>query len=50
MSWEQAVAKFERLAAPYTHTTRRQAIIDTVAHLETKQVEDLTSLLSTLEG
>ncbi|GHO49597.1 MmgE/PrpD family protein [Ktedonospora formicarum] len=50
MSWEQAVAKFERLAAPYASATCRQGIIDAIAHLETKQVEDLTKLLSELGG
>lgn len=46
MSWEQAVAKFARLAAPSTEETQRAAIIETVTHLETKDVEQLTGLLS----
>jgi 2-methylcitrate dehydratase len=46
LSWEKAVAKFERLAAPYTDTTRRSSIVETVAHLETKEVEQLTELFS----
>src|SRR5947209_1147746 len=45
MSWEKAVAKFERLAAPYTGAAQREAIVETVAHLETKEVEQLTGLL-----
>jgi 2-methylcitrate dehydratase len=45
MSWEQAVAKFERLAAPYTDAGQRAAIVEMVAHLETKEVEQLTRLL-----
>ncbi len=45
MSWEKAVAKFERLAAPYTDAAQRAVIVETVAHLETKEVEQLTSLL-----
>src|SRR5713226_3833223 len=45
MSWEKAVAKFERLAAPFTEATRRDAIVETVAHLETKDVAQLTELL-----
>ena len=45
MSWEKAVAKFERLAAPFTGATQRVAIVEMVAHLETKEVAQLTDLL-----
>ena len=45
MSWEKAVAKFERLAAPYTGAAQRAAIIEMVAHLETNEVAQLTELL-----
>ncbi len=45
LSWEQAVAKFARLAAPYTSTAQRASIIEIVAHLETKAVKQLTDLL-----
>ena len=45
MSWEKAVAKFERLAAPYTDAAQREAIVETVAHLETKEVVQLTQSL-----
>jgi 2-methylcitrate dehydratase len=45
MSWEKAAAKFELLAAPFTGATRRAAIVETVAHLETKDVAHLTELL-----
>jgi 2-methylcitrate dehydratase len=45
MSWEKAVAKFERLAAPFTDVTQRTAIVETVAHLETKEIAQLTELL-----
>ena len=45
MSWEKAVAKFERLAAPYTGAAQREAIVETVAHLETKEVVQLTQSL-----
>ena len=45
LSWEQAVAKFERLVAPYADTEQRTAIADVVAHLETKDVRELTGLL-----
>jgi 2-methylcitrate dehydratase len=48
MSWEQAAAKFDRLAAPYTSVSQRDVIIEAVAHLETKTVEQLTVLLNTL--
>jgi 2-methylcitrate dehydratase len=46
MSWEKAVAKFERLATPYTNTAQRASIVETVAHLESKEVVQLTGLLS----
>ncbi|HZO74630.1 MAG TPA: MmgE/PrpD family protein [Ktedonobacteraceae bacterium] len=46
MSWEEAVAKFERLTTPFSQVADRTAIIETVAHLETKTVEQLTELLS----
>src|SRR6266702_4173986 len=45
MSWEKAVAKFERLVAPSTDVAQRAAIAETVAHLETKEVAQLTELL-----
>lgn len=45
MLWEKVVAKFERLAAPFTDATLRAAIIEMVAHLETGEVEQLTELL-----
>lgn len=45
MSWEKAVAKFERLTTPYTDATQRDSIVETVAHLEAKEVEQLTRLL-----
>jgi 2-methylcitrate dehydratase len=45
MAWEKVVAKFERLATPYTNAAQRAAIIETVAHLETKEVVQLTQLL-----
>ncbi len=45
MSWEKAVAKFERLAGPFTGTAQRTAIIEIVAQLETKEVAQLTGLL-----
>jgi 2-methylcitrate dehydratase len=45
MSWEKVVAKFERLAAPYTDATQRASIVETIALLETKNVAELTELL-----
>jgi 2-methylcitrate dehydratase len=47
LSWEKAVAKFERLAVPSTQSAQRAAIRETVAHLETKDVTHLTELLRT---
>src|SRR5690348_15354313 len=45
VSWEKAATKFEFLAAPFTEATRRAAIVETVANLETKDVAQLTGLL-----
>src|SRR5437763_4806852 len=45
MSWEQARAKFERLAAPFTNDAQRASLVETVAHLETQEVAQLTMLL-----
>ncbi len=45
LSWAQATAKFERLAASHTTTEQRAAIAETVEHLETKDVAQLTELL-----
>lgn len=45
LSWEQAVAKFERLAAPFTTHEQRTAISEIVAHLETKTVARLSDVL-----
>jgi 2-methylcitrate dehydratase len=36
-SWEQAVAKFERLASPFTNSAQRTTIIETVARLEMQE-------------
>ena len=44
-SWEKAAAKFQLLSAPFTEATRRAAIVETVANLETKDVAQLTGLL-----
>lgn len=45
LPWEQTVAKFERLAASATDAEQRAAIVETVAQLETRDVEHLTGLL-----
>ncbi len=45
LSWEQAVAKFERLAAPHTDTSQRAALVETVAHLETRSIAQVAGLL-----
>ena len=47
ISWEKAIDKFERLAAPFTSAAQRMSIIEAVAHLEKKEVEQLTRLLGT---
>lgn len=45
MSWEKAIAKFERLASPFTEAAQRASLVETVAQLETKDVVQLTELL-----
>lgn len=47
LSWEQAAAKFERLAAPYASADQRGAIVEAVAKLETIDIEQLTAALGT---
>ncbi len=49
LAWEQAVAKFIRLAEPFTDATQRAAIVETVAHLEATDVKHLAEVLSTLK-
>ena len=46
MSWERAVEKFERLAAPYTERSLCREIVSAVSNLEAIQVSDLTKLLA----
>ncbi len=50
LSWEKVVAKFERLATPFTTSTQRTALIETVAHLEERDVKHLTEVLYTIYG
>ena len=45
-TWEQARAKFDRLAAAYASEDLRNAVSETVAHLEDHSVTDLTALLA----
>ncbi|HEU5369980.1 MAG TPA: MmgE/PrpD family protein [Ktedonobacterales bacterium] len=45
LHWEQAVAKFERLAAPYTTTDQRAAVVEATAHLESKSIAQLAEVL-----
>jgi 2-methylcitrate dehydratase len=45
LSWEQAAAKFHRLAAPFVDSQRRAAIVDAIANLETSALDQLTDLL-----
>ena len=50
MSWERAVEKFERLAAPYTERSLRREMVSAVSNLEAIQVSDLTKLLAGVRG
>jgi 2-methylcitrate dehydratase len=50
MSWERAVEKFEKLAAPYTERSHCREIISVVSNLEAIQVSDLTKLLAGVKG
>ncbi len=50
MSWERAVEKFEKLAAPYTERSLCREIISAVSNLEAIQVSDLTKLLANAKG
>jgi 2-methylcitrate dehydratase len=45
MSWETAVEKFEKLAAPHTDRSLYQGIIGAVSQLESIEVSELTGLL-----
>ena len=49
MSWEKAVLKFERLAAPYSDERLRRSIEETVEQLENKEVQQLTELLANVK-
>jgi len=49
MSWEKAVLKFERLAAPYSDERLRRSIEETVEQLENKEVRQLTELLANVK-
>jgi 2-methylcitrate dehydratase len=46
MSWEKAVLKFERLAAPYSDERLLRSIEETVEQLENKEVRQLAELLA----
>jgi 2-methylcitrate dehydratase len=46
MSWQEALEKFERLAAPATDEALRRAIAETVLHLEEVPIRELTGLLA----
>jgi 2-methylcitrate dehydratase len=50
MSWERAVEKFEKLAAPYTERSLCREIISAVSNLEAIQVSDVTKLLAGVRG
>jgi 2-methylcitrate dehydratase len=46
MSWETASAKFARLAVPFTDEPLRRSLEETVQHLESVKVAQLTALLA----
>src|SRR5208283_5161369 len=46
MSWEAAVAKFERLSGRFSTPGLRRDIVDAVARLDELQVADLADLLA----
>ncbi len=46
MSWEKAAMKFARLTAPFIDESLRQSLEETVKHLETVKIEELTALLA----
>ena len=50
MSWETAVQKFEKLAAPCTERSLCQEIISAVSNIEAIQVSDLAKLLANVRG
>ena len=50
MSWERAVEKFEKLAAPYTKRSLCREIIGAVSGLEAIQVSGLTKLLAEVKS
>ncbi|HKD75780.1 MAG TPA: MmgE/PrpD family protein, partial [Ktedonobacterales bacterium] len=45
LTWEQAVAKFTRLAAPFAGESQRAAIVEAVAHLESTDMKHLAETL-----
>ncbi len=46
MSWDAAVAKFERLSRRFSDAPLRRDIVDAVARLDEIQVADLTDMLT----
>ncbi len=50
MGWDDVVAKFNRLTAPFLDTSLRDEIVGAVAALEKLKVADLTSLLAFGKG
>ncbi len=46
MSWDAAVAKFERLSRRFSTPALRRDIVDAVARLDEIEIADLTDLLS----
>jgi 2-methylcitrate dehydratase len=50
LTWEQAVTKFTCLAEPFADESQRSAIVETVMHLESTDVKQLTDVLSSAKG
>lgn len=50
LDWDAAFAKFSKLVTPVAGEALRDRIADTVAHLETGSVRQLTSLLAKVPG
>lgn len=50
MTWEEALRKFDGLAAPYTTSDLRRSIADAVGHLDSVEIADLTHLLGEVKN
>ncbi len=50
MSWDTAVAKFDRLSSPYVDADLRKEIVEVVSNLEHRPVADLVNLLGRIRN